>query len=421
MQLAGQLAQGVNFDRILDDIRDNIQDQFCRMHLTTRKDLLNIERTYGLKGIERHRDDALSVKAWVEELKEDDNNPVLLYKSQGDAPPIGLNREDFILVLQTPLQADMMKKFPGIVCVDSTHGTNGYDFNLISIVIVDEFGEGYPVAWCIANREDGALVKYFYEAVKSNTGDIKTEWFMSDDAQQYYTAWVSTFACTPKKLLCTWHVDRAWRENIKLLKDIDLEATVYHNLRVLLEECDIQTFESLLESTITNLDKNKSTQGFGKYFSEHYVKRKEQWAACYRKGSCINTNMYVEAFHRVLKYLYMKGKVNKRMDKCIHILLKFARDKGFDRLVKLEKGKITKRIKTIQARHKNSLELLQDNVHEESTSQWTLTQNILYHWKTRNALLTVIYDVRIVESAYICTPVTAWTPSLSQPYANIFT
>ena len=46
----------------------------------------------------------------------------------------------------------------------------------------------------------------------------------------------------------------------------------------------------------------------------------------------INTNMYVEAFHRVLKYVYMKGKVNKRLDN--GVLLKLARDKGFDRLMR---------------------------------------------------------------------------------------
>lgn len=37
--------------------------------------------------------------------------------------------------------------------------------------------------------------------------------------------------------------------------------------------------------------------------------------------SPVNTNMYVEAFHRVLKYVYLKGKVNKRLDKCLGILL----------------------------------------------------------------------------------------------------
>ncbi len=41
-----------------------------------------------------------------------------------------------------------------MVCIDSTHGTNGYDFKLISIVVVDEFGEGFPVAWCFSNQEE---------------------------------------------------------------------------------------------------------------------------------------------------------------------------------------------------------------------------------------------------------------------------
>ena len=45
----------------------------------------------------------------------------------------------------------------------------------------------------------------------------------------------------------------------------------------------------------------------------------------------------------MLKYVYMKGKVNKRLDKCIFVLIKLARDKSFERLVKLEKGKNTER------------------------------------------------------------------------------
>jgi len=54
--------------------------------------------------------------------------------------------------------------------------------------------------------------------------------------------------------------------------------------------------------------------------------------------------MYVEAFHRVLKYLYFKGKVNKQLDKCIRILMKLARDKGYVKLLKLEKGKNSVRL-----------------------------------------------------------------------------
>ena len=69
----------------------------------------------------------------------------------------------------------------------------------------------------------------------------------------------------------------------------------------------------------------------------------------------MNTNMYVEAFHRVLKYVYMKGRVNKRLDKCIYVLLKLVRDKGFERLLKIEKGKNTERISMIRSRHQSSL------------------------------------------------------------------
>ena len=108
------------------------------------------------------------------------------------------------------------------------------------------------------------------------------------------------------------------------------------------------------------------TQTFGKYFSQYYAKTKEQWAACYRKAAFVNTNMYVEAFHHVLKYIYMKGKVNKRVDKCIHVL-KFARDKAFERLVKLEKGKVTARIHVIMARHLASQKLPTHLVTEQMT------------------------------------------------------
>ena len=72
----------------------------------------------------------------------------------------------------------------------------------------------------------------------------------------------------------------------------------------------------------------------------------------------MNTNMYVEAFHRVLKHIYLKGRINKRLDKCIHVLLKVARDKGFERLLKIEKGKNTGRISTIRDRHQASLNSL---------------------------------------------------------------
>ena len=125
---------------------------------------------------------------------------------------------------------------------------------------------------------------------------------MPDDAEQFYNAWRSVFGEVNNKLLCTWHVDRAWREKLSLIKDKQTQVAVYHNLRVLLEEKDIQKFQILLTKTIQQLQLNDETSSFAEYFIRTYVDRKQQWARCYRQGSFINTNMYVEAFHRVLKY-----------------------------------------------------------------------------------------------------------------------
>ena len=377
LAIAGQLASGVEFQHILDNIRDSLGAACQRIHLLTRKDIANIQRTYCLRGIERHKDDATSVHLWVESMKVQKDNPVLLYKPQGQVDAEGLATPDFVLALQTQLQADILRRFSQnrVVCVDGTHGTNGYDFTLITVMVIDEYGEGFPVAWCISNREDQGLLLRFYQAIRTKVGILTPAWFMSDLAEQFYSAWIQTFGKQdpPKRLLCAWHVDKAWRENLKQFKDDHTKVTIYHNLRLLLEETDINKFNIMLHQTLLNLRQSSTTVDFANYFERHYCRRTEQWAACFRKSSLVNTNMYVEAFHRVLKYVYMRGKVNKRLDKCIGILLKLARDKGFERLVKLEKGKTSERISQIQSRHRTSLKMPLSLVREtEEYKTWEI-------------------------------------------------
>ncbi len=380
LKIGGQLAQGVEFGRILDDIRDKVSGSFTRLHLVTRKDITNIERAFGLRGSEKHPNDAVSVSAWVEEMKvKGTDNPVLLYKPQGEQQGLchNLNITDFVLVLQTQLQRQMLKSFgPNrVVCADATHGTNSYDFQLISLLVVDEFGEGFPVAWCLSNRTDQILLTHFFRRVKETSGVIIPAWFMSDDAEQLFNAWISVMGPGPRKLLCVWHVDRAWRFNLKLVNGKEAQATVYHTLRVLLEETDITKFEKLLKSAVEYFNQSETAEDFGKYFSQYYLQRKEEWASCYRKAATVNSNMYVESFHHVFKYMYLMGKVNKRVDKCVHTLLKFARDKAFERLVKLEKGKTTGRIQRIVNRHLASKELNVELVLESSDVNWTVTSS----------------------------------------------
>ena len=100
----------------------------------------------------------------------------------------------------------------------------------------------------------------------------------------------------------------------------------------------------------------------------------------YRKGTLLNTNMFIVAFHMVLKYVYMKGKVNKRMEKCIFVLLKLTRDKGVERLIKLEKRKNTEQINLIRKHHQSSLKLSDYKIIViEEKSTWEVRTNDATH------------------------------------------
>ena len=91
---------------------------------------------------------------------------------------------------------------------------------------------------------------------------------MSDDAEQFHSAWTSIFGGNPQKLLCIWHVDRAWRKSLSKVTDKQSQILVYHTLRVLLEERDVERFDLLLQTTVLQWSKDPSTVEFCKYFTE---------------------------------------------------------------------------------------------------------------------------------------------------------
>lgn len=58
----------------------------------------------------------------------------------------------------------------------------------------------------------------------------------------------------------------------------------------------------------------------------------------------INTNMYLEFLYKVLKHVYMQGKVNKRLYTCIYLLLKLLKDKTFEMYTSIIKGSSIEKI-----------------------------------------------------------------------------
>lgn len=107
-------------------------------------------------------------------------------------------------------------------------------------------------------------------------------------------------------------------------------------------------------------DEDDDVKDFGAYFKSNYANRCKQWAYCYRISAGINTNMHLEAFHKVLKHVYMHGTINKRLDICISHLLNFVKDKTFDRHTKLIKGQTSAKSSDIHKSHRKTSEVIQN-------------------------------------------------------------
>ena len=210
--------------------------------------------------------------------EEDENS---LDDDEGNSE--GQEGKDLILIIANDFQLDMLKKFGhDIVCIDSTHGTNMYDFHLTSLVVVDEFGNGIPVAFCISNKKNSATWTIFFSKLRDRVGVLESKVFMSDIDHSFYKAWKRVMKPVSRRLFCTWHVDKAWRKYLqKKIKDTEKRVSVYKSLRVLLQETDIDKFHVLLNGFREIYQVDAETKDFVSYFVKSYSKNFEEWAYCY--------------------------------------------------------------------------------------------------------------------------------------------
>lgn len=323
----------------------------------TRQDVLNIKNRFKLDIVEgvKHTNDSISIDLWVQECKTSGEDIVLFYKKQGHKMD-NFNDSDFCLVLMTDYQKYMLEKFgSNIIAVDSTHGLNNYDFELTTIMIVDEFGEGFPTAFMFTNRKDTEVHKILFSCVKKKAGTIKTNTFMSDITHVFYNAWVCVMGVALHHLYCTWHIDKAWQLNLPKILNKEKRRWVYKTLKVLQTELSCENFEAHLKVTLEKLLGDSDTKNFGAYFVNNYSNNCKQWAYCYRMQCGINTNMRLESMHRTVKYFYLHKKTVKRLDKGLHAVVTYLRDKVVDRMIKHTKGKYTAQKRNILNRHRVSL------------------------------------------------------------------
>ncbi|XP_044749811.1 uncharacterized protein LOC123310409 [Coccinella septempunctata] len=376
-KIAQKIASKIPFEEILNEVRENVSDsEVSRIHLLRRKDLYNIEQSFNLSSSAvRHPNDGVSVDSWVKEMQEE-KHCVLFYKPQGilDEKEFYLKKEDFVLIIMTTAQKEFLAKYGSdIICLDGTHGVNGYDFELSTLLVLDDLREGFPCSFLISNRSDKEVFKLMFSKIREEINVIAPKVFMSDMAESFYNAWTEVMGVPEKRLFCTWHVLRAWKKNLVKIKSKDKQNEVHNQLHSILHERDQQALRRKLFNFLNQCG-DPGVTDFINYFKENYLLNIENWAYAYRLHAGINTNMHLERFHKTLKYMYLKGKKVKRLDKGICAIMQFVRDKLFDRLISRHKGKICSKVKEIRVRHE-TMTSLDKNLLIKCEDGWKIPSN----------------------------------------------
>jgi len=176
-----------------------------------------------------------------------------------------------------------------------------------------DFGEGFPVAFCISSKVDTLAMEVFLEHVRAAVGGpVNGAVLMTDDAPAYVNAWTTVMEPPDHHILSTWDTDRFWRKNFsKINQSTEFKADVFKRLRALLETDNKEKFHCLLESFFLDMEADESMTEFLLYFRRTYVSRPESWARSYQLDmDCYRSvhNIHLGEFHETLKHVFMQDR-----------------------------------------------------------------------------------------------------------------
>lgn len=313
--------------RILKESQ-SIETPSQRIHLLSRYDLYNIKKGFKISSaVRKHEYDSDSVNAWIKELKQSSDNPILLHKGQ-------TSNKYFILVLMTQYQMKILKKFgPSTICIDSTYGMNKENCRLTTLLVLDDNHEGLPVAFCFTTVTSRTTYELFFSAVKQKVGTIKARTFVSDGQPKLYNAWVTVMGSTKEQLLCPLGAGQNWIKNKMKIKNEERRLEVLEKINKLIKEPNESIFTHELEELMAKLKKDRDTTYFYKYFSVHLVPRMKCWSSRLREGTRVCTKMSLDRFQRRFEYFYPESKLVRRLDEAIDAVLKLAKGENFKEII----------------------------------------------------------------------------------------
>ena len=153
-------------EQALEMIKDGqASPQDSRDYWVTVKDVQN-ERAK-VDSVEWKRDDDV-LKSLLQWYYGDGDHVKLLLEFPEQTP--GTNPGDlpeFNLGFSFPSSIKMARRWGNkrVIMMDSTHGTNNLGYPLTTVLVVDDHGNGHPVAWFFSSSESTASLTKFLKAL----------------------------------------------------------------------------------------------------------------------------------------------------------------------------------------------------------------------------------------------------------------
>ncbi|KAF0555924.1 hypothetical protein F8M41_016538 [Gigaspora margarita] len=282
-----------------------------------RDDLLTYEDIYNViyKEIHSkyryHDNDTISVLHWAKILQKNRENINNLNDPILSCFQMHNEKQKFLLGFHTPWQYKMYQKYHELIHIDSTHNTNSKKYFLFTILIRHPHsGHGVPLAWLISESCNSQTIETWLFMLK-NDGWAKPTAVMLDNDDAEINAICSVFPQS-KIFLCWWHLKRAWRLWISKKIKAESHDSLFNDMDQLLSIDN----ENKVDVSISQFEKWWQNTLVVQYFAAEYIKKKEMWIKCYRHNYVhgINTNNYIESYHRKIKHVYLLVHINRRID-----------------------------------------------------------------------------------------------------------
>lgn len=394
--IAEKIALNIPFPDILESMRNTVSESdFKRIHMLSKKDLYNIKSSFHLTSpiakTLKPPSENVTFEIWIEDMKKN-GDCIMFHKPQGhfmEEHP-NLKSEDFVLMIMNQNQREKLKKFGhDTICLDRSFDINSHHFELVSLLVLNEMGEGYPCAFLFSNRLDLEIMTLFFHIIKTTVGSIDTKIFMSDMVDYFYTAWITIMSNVQLRYYCTWQIEHAWRKKLIIIKSKEKQETVINQLKAILQERDITTFKLMLESIVNQLNTESYAWHFSSYLQDSCLQREELWSSADGVFIDLKTHPHFERMHKTLNHLFMNGKNAKHFGKALGDIMRFMREKLFDRNILINRGKINNKMKIAIFRHKLSL-------HSETDSIVTTDEG----WQIPSTETSEVYTIK--EMPVVC-------------------